>query len=90
MASSRVGTRINAIGTTLAAVSIICSAGRANAAVLPVPVAAWPSRSRPASRWGMVSRWIGVGSSYPRSAMVFNNSGRRPRVSNPSPSSVLG
>ena len=44
-------------------VSIICSTGNANAAVLPVPVAAWPSRSRPASRWGMVWRWIGVGSS---------------------------
>ena len=26
--------------------------GRANAAVLPVPVAAWPSRSRPASSDG--------------------------------------
>ena len=40
-----------------------CSAGRANAAVLPVPVAAWPSTSRPASSGGMASRWIGVGSS---------------------------
>ena len=40
-----------------------CSIGRANAAVLPVPVAAWPSRSRPASSGGIASRWIGVGSS---------------------------
>ena len=40
-----------------------CSSGRANAAVLPVPVAAWPSRSRPASSGGIASRWIGVGSS---------------------------
>ena len=39
------------------------STGRAKAAVLPVPVAAWPTRSRPSSSGGIVSRWIGVGSS---------------------------
>ena len=39
------------------------SIGSANAAVLPVPVAACPSTSRPASRTGMASRWTGVGSS---------------------------
>ena len=43
--------------------SIICSAGSAKAAVLPVPVAAWPSTSRPASTSGIASRWIGVASS---------------------------
>src|SRR5205085_2855003 len=32
--------------------------GRANAAVLPVPVAAWPIRSRPKSSGGIASRWI--------------------------------
>ena len=37
--------------------------GSANAAVLPVPVAACPSRSRPSSSGGIASRWIGVGSS---------------------------
>ena len=37
--------------------------GRANAAVLPVPVAAWPSRSTPVSSWGIASAWMGVGSS---------------------------
>lgn len=42
---------------------IVCSSGSENAAVLPVPVAAWPSRSRPASIGGIASRWIGVGSS---------------------------
>ena len=40
-----------------------CSSGSANAAVLPVPVAAWPSRSRPSISGGIASRWIGVGSS---------------------------
>ena len=40
-----------------------CSSGSANAAVLPVPVAAWPTTSRPCSSAGMVSRWMGVGSS---------------------------
>jgi hypothetical protein len=37
--------------------------GNANAAVLPVPVAACASRSRPVSINGMVSRCTGVGSS---------------------------
>ena len=39
------------------------SVGRAKAAVLPVPVGASASRSRPASSGGIASRWIGVGSS---------------------------
>ena len=62
-ASSRVGTSTSTDGSARRLVSMRCSAGRANAAVLPVPVAACPSRSRPAIRCGMVSRWIGVGSS---------------------------
>ncbi len=45
------------------AVSRRCSSGSANAAVLPVPVAAWPTTSRPSSSAGIASRWIGVGSS---------------------------
>ena len=40
-----------------------CSIGSAKAAVLPVPVAACPSRSLPSSSSGIVSRWTGVGSS---------------------------
>ena len=51
------GLRRRTVGSTS------CSAGRANAAVLPVPVAACPSTSWPASSGGMASRWIGVGSS---------------------------
>ena len=37
--------------------------GSAKAAVLPVPVAAWPRTSDPASANGMAATWIGVGSS---------------------------
>ena len=37
------------------------NSGRAKAAVLPVPVCAWPSTSRPANTSGIVRSWIGVG-----------------------------
>ena len=37
--------------------------GSAKAAVLPVPVAAWPSMSAPPMSSGMEAAWIGVGSS---------------------------
>jgi hypothetical protein len=37
--------------------------GSAKAAVLPVPVAAWPRRSRPSISGLIVCSWIGVGSS---------------------------
>src|SRR5688572_18442349 len=59
------------------------SSGSANAAVLPVPVAACPSTSRPASIGGMARRWMGVGSSYPSSASAARSSARRPRPLNP-------
>ncbi|MEZ5682741.1 MAG: hypothetical protein R3E03_00475 [Novosphingobium sp.] len=36
--------------------------GSENAAVLPVPVWAMPSRSRPSSSAGIAWRWIEVGS----------------------------
>ena len=65
MASSRVGTSTSACASkgrrSFGVTS--CIMGSAKAAVLPVPVAAWPSTSRPAISAGMVSRWIGVGSS---------------------------
>ncbi len=35
--------------------------GSAKAAVLPVPVWAWPSTSLPSSKGGMVAAWIGDG-----------------------------
>ncbi|KAG1343486.1 hypothetical protein G6F61_014847 [Rhizopus arrhizus] len=60
MASSRVGARIRAWGL-ICCRSMLDSTGSANAAVLPVPVWAWPSTSRPSSSAGMVAAWIGDG-----------------------------
>src|SRR5579875_3025121 len=77
MASSRVGTRTSACGAR----PPICSrssTGSAKAAVLPVPVAAWPTTSRPDSTAGIAARWIGVGSSYPSSSNACCSSARSP------------
>ena len=60
MASSRVGVSTRTCVCLLAR-SIRCNSGRAKAAVLPVPVWAWPSTSRPPSSSGIVRAWIGVG-----------------------------
>src|SRR4051795_1531277 len=76
MASSRVGTSTSACGESPPG-TIRCRSGSANAAVLPVPVAAWPTTSEFLSRAGIASRWIGVGSSYPSSSSVACSSGRR-------------
>jgi hypothetical protein len=62
-ASSRVGAitserGMRALERPAASLSII---GRVKAAVLPVPVWAMPSTSRPASATGMACSWIGVG-----------------------------
>ena len=53
--------RCGSVGPVLRA--ILCRAGRAKAAVLPVPVAACPNKSLPARRIGIACDWIGVGSS---------------------------
>ncbi len=63
-ASSRVGSTISergmrAFARPFARMSII---GRVKDAVLPVPVWAQPSTSRPISTVGMACAWIGVGS----------------------------
>ncbi len=82
MASSRVGTSTSANGAVVprAPTRLMRSRiGRANAAVLPVPVAAWPSRSRPSMSGGMDSRWIGVGSSYPRAVTAASTPSGNPR-----------
>ncbi len=65
IASSRVGTRTRPLvrPRSWPSSAIRWSMGSAKAAVLPVPVAAWPSTSRPESSTGMASRWTGVGSS---------------------------
>jgi hypothetical protein len=39
-----------------------CSIGSAKPAVLPVPVCAAPSKSRPLNMNGIACAWIGVGS----------------------------
>ena len=63
-ASSRVGTRMRPrTPLPFGAAPSRCSMGSAKAAVLPVPVAAWPSTSRPSTRGGIAARWMGVGSS---------------------------
>ena len=70
IASSRVGSRISAYGLEPAV--FFSMTGTANDAVLPVPVCAWPMMSRPASAAGIVSSWMGVGSSNPMSAIALS------------------
>ncbi len=40
-----------------------CTIGSPKAAVLPVPVCAWPITSRPSSSGGIACSWIGEGDS---------------------------
>ncbi len=58
MASSRVGTSTSACGACRLR-SICDRMGSAKAAVLPVPVWAWPMMSAPSSSAGMVAAWMG-------------------------------
>ena len=65
IANSLVGARITALGkrnllTDWSALSF-CNIGNVKAAVLPVPVWAMPSISKPCKAEGIVSFWIGVG-----------------------------
>ena len=62
-ASSRVGSRISERGMRALArpLARMSSIGRVKPAVLPVPVWAQPSTSRPISTTGMACSWIGVG-----------------------------
>ena len=67
-ASSRVGTSTSARGTGGPVISagrfamIFSSIGQTKAAVLPVPVWAVPTMSRPFMAMGTARIWIGVGS----------------------------
>jgi hypothetical protein len=61
-ASSRVGARTSACGVFCFR-SSRAAIGSANAAVLPVPVCAMPTTSRPSSSAGIVAAWIGDGDS---------------------------
>ena len=45
--------------------------GMPKAAVLPLPVCAWPMTSRPAIAKGSEPAWMGVAIVYPSSATVF-------------------
>ena len=62
IASSRVGVSTRPWGSARRR-SRRSSIGIANAAVFPVPVWAWPIRSRPPSSAGIARDWIGVGAS---------------------------
>src|SRR3954447_7901239 len=84
MQSSRVGVSTIA-WTSACSGSMYSSIGRPNAAVLPVPVWAWPITSLPSSSAGIVSSWIGVGRSYPRW-----ESASRMGFESPSSANVIG
>ena len=62
MQSSRVGVRTNAWVSSFSG-SMYSSIGSPKAAVLPLPVWAWPITSWPPSSSGIACAWIGVGSS---------------------------
>ena len=80
-ASSRVGARISACGRRRPG-SIDSMTGSRKAIVLPEPVGAWASRSRPSSRGGIASSWIGAGlmmSSSARFSMMSDCTPRAPK-----------
>jgi hypothetical protein len=61
MQSSRVGVRTIAWVSSFSG-SMCSSIGSPKAAVLPLPVCAWPMTSWPLSSSGIACAWIGVGS----------------------------
>ena len=67
-ASSRVGVTTSACGPWPDLPAMRCSVGRANAAVLPVPVWAEATTSLPARTSGMAPAWTGVGVEKPRAS----------------------
>jgi hypothetical protein len=68
----------------LAPGSSLSRMGRAKAAVLPVPVCAWPTTSRPPRSSGMVFCWMGEGASYPTPEIAQSSGSPRPNWSNES------
>jgi len=81
-ASSRVGVRTRARTPRPGRSARRCRIGSTNAAVLPLPVIAAASRSRPSSAGGRTARWTGVGSMKPRSAMPRWRAGLRRKSEN--------
>ena len=59
-------------------VTLLWIVGIMNAPVLPVPVCAIPTMSRPSAAAGMAFRWIGVGTFQPRSSMEARVASERP------------
>ncbi len=82
-ASSRVDTRTRASGRLASArrPAVLASRASPKASVLPDPVRARPSTSRPASASGRVAAWIGKGSLTPRPVIVSTSAGGSPRAS---------
>ena len=56
--------------------------GNPNAAVLPVPVCAWPITSLPSSTDGIACSWIALGDSYPTSRRACKVDSDRPSSAN--------
>src|SRR5690606_29017545 len=85
MASSRVGARISARGSSglrsasAGLVSSLFTTVTRKARVLPVPVCAWPATSRPASVSGRVCAWIGVQRVKPAASRPASSSGCSPK-----------
>jgi hypothetical protein len=82
IASSRVGTRIRALGWCGRArppCATRASSGRPNARVLPEPVWPRPSTSRPARASGMVAAWISNGVVRPSRVSTRTSSAGTPR-----------
>ena len=91
-ASSRVGTSTRPRGRH----AIVCppaslaTSGRAKASVLPDPVWARPSMSRPASASGSTAAWIGRGVVMPSSARTATRAAATPRAANVPPGAGRG
>ena len=78
-ASSRVGVSTSARVVPRGLSISLCRIGRRKAAVLPLPVTAQASTSRPASAGGMASVWMGVGRVKPSSLRARVRLGCSPR-----------
>ena len=81
IASSRVGQRMIACVLRLSG-SIFWSIGIPNAAVLPVPVCAWPIMSFPSIWTGIAWAWIGDAASKPISVTARKIRGSKFKSSN--------
>jgi hypothetical protein len=65
-------------------------AGSPKAAVLPVPVCAWATRSRPARATGIACSWMGLGTLNPAAVIPSMMAGLRPNPAKPEAGSAAG